>query len=187
MDSYFLEQDFLERVLRFPFMFNQVVGTSTSSTTTESDPAGCRNAIDVEFEEIKEELSMDKDTNVISTNTDFETVKTTKEDYAMTEELNDALDQATQDMIQKEETEQKLKKTKKNRNYIGPNDIIAIRIFRDEDFDTTGKTKADLRLSDGRVKRINWNTQEFPLKHLVMGGTIIFDERPKITWGDLLK
>lgn len=192
MDSYFLERDFLERVLRFPFMFNQVVDTSTSSTTTESDPAGCRNAIDAEFEEIKEELSMDKDTNVIPTNTDFETTKTTKEDYAMTEELKEAMDQVTQDMIQQDEEENPnprnpFVRKKKNRNYIGPNDIIAIRIFRDEDFDTTGKTKADLRLSDGRVKRINWNTQEFPLKHLVMGGTIIFDERPKITWGDLLK
>lgn len=182
MDSYFLELDFLERVLCFPFMFNQVVDTSTSSTTTESDPAGCHNAIDVEFEEIKEEPSMDNDTNVIPTSTDFETTKTTKEDYAMTEELKEALDQVAQ-----EETEQKTKKNKKNRNYIGPNDILAIRIFRDEDFDTTSKTKADLRLADGRVRRINWNTQDFPLKHQIMGGTIIFDERPKITWEDLLK
>lgn len=186
MDSYFLGQD-IERVLRFPFMFNQVVDTSTSRTTTESDPAGCHNAIDVEFEEIKEEPSMDNDTNVIPTSTDFETTKTTKEDYAMTdEELMEVMDRVTQDMIQKEETEKK-KKTKKNRNYIGPNDIIAIRIFHDKDFDTTGKTKADLRLADGRVKRINWNTQEFPLKHQIMGGTIIFDERPQITWEDLLK
>lgn len=182
MDSYFLERDFLERVVRFPFMFNQVVDTSTSSTTTESDPAGYHNAIDVEFEEIKEEPSMDHDTNVIPTSTDFETIHTTKEDYAMTEELKEALDQVAQ-----EETEQKPKKNKKNRNYIGPNDILAIRIFHDKDFDTTGKTKADLRLADGRVKRINWNTQDFPLKHQIMGGVIIFDERPQITWEDLLK
>lgn len=193
MDSYFLERDFLERVVRFPFMFNQVVDTSTSSTTTKSDPAGCRNAIDVEFEEIKEELNMDNDTNVIHTSTDFETTKTTKEDYAMIdEELKEALDQVAQDMTQQDEEENPnprnpFVRKKKNRNYIGANDILAIRIFRDEDFDMTGKTKADLRLADGRVKRINWNTQEFPLKHQIMGGTIIFDERPKITWEDLLK
>ena len=191
MDSYFFQD--IERVLRFPFMFNQVVDTSTNCCTTKLEPVESRNVIDVEFEEIKEDPSMDQDTialpsGEIISRKDFEVkaIITTKEDYEMNEELKEVMDQVTQDMIQQDEENPNPRnpfvRKKRSPNAFDTNDIIAIRIFNDD-----GKTKADFRLGNGRIKRVIWNELEAPRKHFIMGGTIIFDERPKVTWEDLLK